>query len=290
MLCTAPCGTLSLRNAVGCRHVNYWRAIVSYWMSCNRCKKLFDLHTLASGTISNSLKRGYGYCSTECGRAATSEKQKGVPRKKKVRTETLACAECGTVFLASGYHLQRAKKSLPSYCSKACSTLAIGRKSSETMRRTNLKYASARMRLNNPMHKEGVREKVSATLKLIGHSPKIRGGNGRPPTKAEVALHEMFSEFGFESQSIVPTGLRGGYPGHYKIDCGNQKLKIAIEADGASHSTRERKLQDAKKDEFLRGRGWTVFRFSNEQILNGRDHVFVTVLPTILRLKSCTHT
>lgn len=264
---------------------------MSYLMNCNRCNKVFDLRTLASGTVSNTLKRGYGYCETACAKAAIAEKQRGIPRKKKVRTETLPCNECGTTFLASAYQLQRVKNSLPSYCSRACSSLAVGRKSSETMRNTNLKYASARMKLNNPMHKEGVREKVSATLKLIGHAPKVRGGNGRPPTKAEVALHEMFSGFGFENQSIVPTGVHGGiYPNHYKIDCGNQKLKIAIEADGASHSARDRKLQDAKKDEFLRGQGWVVFRFSNEQILNGRDHVFVTVLPTILKLKGCTPT
>ena len=163
------------------------------------------------------------------------------------------------------------------FCSLTCSTRYRGKISSETMAATNRKHASARMTANNPMRNEASRQKMTATLKAIGHSPSIRGGNGKPPTEAEVMLNSLLGHFGFQMQVSVPTGFpKGTGPGHYKIDCANRRLKIAIEADGVSHCGK-RLMSDHRKDAFLTGCGWTVYRFSNATILNSPAMVMFTI-------------
>lgn len=144
--------------------------------------------------------------------------------------------------------------------------------SSETMKKTNEKYKesfSKRMIENNPMKKEEVREKVKTTLRLIQWKPTIRKGNGTGATKAQLLLA---SSLGWEMEFVVKTGHSprdgSGYPTCYKIDIANEKLKIAIEVDGNSHHSLERKKQDKKKTDFLIGLGWKVLRFKNKEVLN----------------------
>lgn len=195
------------------------------------------------------------------------------------------CSQCGNAMIAETYdHQKRVKEGRRVYCSKDCSRQYVSQCSSETMARTNRKYASERMKRKNPMHIPGMPERISKTMKERGHQPKVRGGNGRPATEAEEKLVEIFGGLGFQEQYIARTGLgRGsGYPNHYKIDCGNGILKIGIEADGGSHNSPTRRGQDEKKDSFLTSRGWRMFRFKNETILGQPDMVFETVLPAIL--------
>ncbi|MFW6300118.1 MAG: DUF559 domain-containing protein [Oceanicaulis sp.] len=42
---------------------------------------------------------------------------------------------------------------------------------------------------------------------------------------------------------------------------------VAIEVDGTSHNSRKVRERDARKDEFLSSKGWSVFRVSNEAAL-----------------------
>jgi very-short-patch-repair endonuclease len=148
------------------------------------------------------------------------------------------------------------------------------------------------MRRKDPTNSPEARARISETMKARGHQPKVRGGNGRPPTEAEVMLVKMLCALGFKEQCIVRTGM-GRYnearlPTHYKIDCGNPDLKIAIEADGKSHRMTGRPEQDAKKDKYLAGQGWTVLRFSNEKILNEWDSIFPQIMSTILKSMNYT--
>ena len=135
------------------------------------------------------------------------------------------------------------------------------------MSKTNKKYASERMKTNNPMKRAEVREKVSTTLRIMNWKPKVRGGNGKGPTPAQLLLA---SSLGWDMEYVVCTGHYrdgSGYPTNYKIDIANPTLKIAIEVDGFSHGTIKRKMQDMKKEEFLTGLGWKVLRFKNKEIL-----------------------
>jgi very-short-patch-repair endonuclease len=55
-------------------------------------------------------------------------------------------------------------------------------------------------------------------------------------------------------------------PPSYKVDIGNQKLKISIEIDGKSHKLKKWKFLDKRKTEVLNSLGWKVLRFWNEEV------------------------
>ena len=119
---------------------------------------------------------------------------------------------------------------------------------------------------------------------------RIRGGNGRGPTFAEQTLMDALG-FGWEP-CIVKTGDapqygRGDKPSHYKIDIANRPLKIAIEVDGNSHRGREE--QDAKKQEFLEGRGWVVVRVPNRDAVQRTSSVVaqLVALAEQIGVKNC---
>jgi hypothetical protein len=148
------------------------------------------------------------------------------------------------------------------------------------------------MTKNNPMKRKEVREKLSATLKRIGHKPPVLGGNGRPPTPSEMKLSKTLGA-PWKMQTIVKTGCwRGanGFPSCYKIDLGHEELKLGIEIDGRSHCPLERQAQDVKKEKFLRGRGWTVLRFSNKAVMEHLEDCVLEVKSTISKLKERTLT
>jgi hypothetical protein len=157
------------------------------------------------------------------------------------------------------------------------------------MAATNKKYASERMRLNNPMHKPGVKERVSKTLQKLGHKPRQQGGNGKPLPRPQQLLMDRL---GLIPEKVIKTNTtRGtGLSTHYKIDLAHPTLPLAIEIDGFSHAALTRKAQDAKKEAFLRSRGWTVLRFSNQEVLQALETCVQTILSTISRLSTTTIT
>ncbi len=199
------------------------------------------------------------------------------------------CTICGgTAVLVQHYQQKRFRETGRAYCGKDCSKEYRRKISSETMSKTNLKYASERMKRNNPMRHKYIREKVSNTHKTIGHQPKIRGGNGRPPTAAEQRMADLIGPLGFKNQYVVKTGsLRHQFraPTHYKIDLANPDMMIAVEIDGGSHSALSRREQDQRKTLFLITSGWRVLRFSNSDVMERTEET----LFTILRLITSTH-
>lgn len=126
------------------------------------------------------------------------------------------------------------------------------------------------------MRLESVRAQVSASLRAIGHRPSVRGGNGTGPTEAQAKLSEAL---GWPMEVVVVTHLRreAGNPRHYKLDVANQAEKVAIEVDGGSHCALARQEQDRRKDAFLSSVGWTVLRFSNQQVLTDLDGCLSTI-------------
>jgi hypothetical protein len=119
----------------------------------------------------------------------------------------------------------------------------------------------------NPIHKDGAVEKLSATLRKIGHKPAQRGGNGKPLTVPQRRVLDLLGQ-NWEPEVVVRTGMKkgSGYPYVYKIDVGNEWLKIGIEVDGGSHLGK-RKVIDQKKDVFLKLLGWTIYRVKNNDAL-----------------------
>lgn len=169
------------------------------------------------------------------------------------------------------------------YCCKDCGRAALAKKSSETMAKTNRKYASARMRAHNPMKRPEVRKKVSDSLKRIGYRPKIQGGNGKGLTiPQEKLLQGLGNGWLPEYPIAIPKWQILNTPKCYKADIANPSLKIAIEIDGQSHLALVRKEQDQKKTRVLNGLGWTVLRFWNREIMENLSTTLQSINATII--------
>jgi hypothetical protein len=149
------------------------------------------------------------------------------------------------------------------------------------MAKTNKKYASARMKQNNPMAREDIRKKMSDTLKKIGHKPRVHCGNGSL-TKPQMLLASVL---GWKTEVVV---MALNHP--YKVDVAHAGMKIAIEVDGGSHCCLKVRNLDAKKDAALRSLGWTVLRFKNKDVMGDLGGCVRTVWSTISRLKETTTT
>jgi hypothetical protein len=127
--------------------------------------------------------------------------------------------------------------------------------------------------------------KTGATLRKMGWKPPVQGGNGKPMPEAQKQLLAVLGDE-WVPELAVPTRMarNSGFPSCYKLDAGNPDLMIGIEADGYSHKVKVRKAQDHKKDGFLTALGWTVLRFSNQEILDWistgmpREHLVSTIL------------
>lgn len=178
------------------------------------------------------------------------------------------------------------------FCSKGCfsKNTRTRKRCSEVLAQTNRKYASERMRTNNPVHKKGVLEKIARTKKKNGTfnvAPKKRGGNGTF-TKQQLRLNSKLCwtmELPIKTApDNIPVGKKREFsaklsmPTTYKVDIGNPITKIAIEIDGESHKGK-RKCLDLKKEKYLKSLGWTVLRFTNKEVMTN----FSTVLFRILK-------
>jgi very-short-patch-repair endonuclease len=204
------------------------------------------------------------YCCRDCTKASIAKQ--AVDRW---RALGIKCKECSTSIPCPNRNqrISHTSKGIV-YCSKECSSAAKSRSSSITMAETNRKYASARMLTNNPMQREEVRQKVSRTLREIGHGPKVQGGNGRGATPPQQILQDAL---GWQTECIVRTGALGKVlraPHHYKVDLAAPALMIGIEIDGSSHASSARKEQDGRKDLFFQQIGWKLLRFKNQEVLD----------------------
>ena len=95
----------------------------------------------------------------------------------------------------------------------------------------------------------------------------------RELTKAESAMWDMLRDFrpyGARFRRETPIGP-------YIADFAWLAACIVVEVDGDSHETDHGRRHDLKRDAFLRGQGFTVMRFDNDQVLDGPDYVFTTI-------------
>lgn len=219
--------------------------------------------------------QGKLFCSREC----YYKSKIGKPRTDRVLV-TVNCHTCGKQFVIKGYQHKQLRETGRVYCSKECSRQYQASVSSLTMAETNRKYASARMKQNNPMRNPATKRRMQTTLRARQWKPQIRGGNG---TGYTVSQRLLALALGWQMEYPVYTGKlkEDGYPVVYKIDIADPVLKVAIEVDGASHNTVKGKQADERKTAFLVGLGWKVLRFSNRQVMSDLDACVQTVLSTI---------
>lgn len=180
-------------------------------------------------------------------------KKRGNWRTERIFSASKKCAYCGKVFtpwikrdadgkFISGMQERRWEKQR--FCSISCAKKA-----------------------ENPMSDKQSREKMRQTLLRIQHKPIVRGGNGKLLPLPQLALLHALGD-GWVAEYVVNTGDKSRFhPYAYKIDIANPVLKIAIEVDGPSHNTTERRAQDTKKTNLLTSLGWSVYRVSNAKAL-----------------------
>jgi hypothetical protein len=99
----------------------------------------------------------------------------------------------------------------------------------------------------------------------------MTGGNGMKTPLPVRYLYQLLNG-DWEIEYAIKTGHNqwdgSGYPTCYKVDLADPVRKIAIEVDGQSHGSLERKQQDQKKTVFLERLGWKVYRIKNKQVLS----------------------
>lgn len=171
----------------------------------------------------------------------------------------IVCSVCGKLFVPTYMQRKGAAEGRESSCGKECRNALRSR----TMSHTNTVYASARMTERNPMSNPESLKKMQRSLK--GRTLSVRGGNGTGLTSSEQVLSDATGML----PHIVPThlGRYSEYPTHYKLDLADPERMLAVEIDGRSHGALERQAQDRKKEAFLKDLGWTILRFTNEQVL-----------------------
>jgi very-short-patch-repair endonuclease len=71
--------------------------------------------------------------------------------------------------------------------------------------------------------------------------------------------------------------------GPYFVDFVCREEKLVVEIDGATHSTDDERFRDAKREEFLRERGYRIARFGNDEVYSNIEGVFDTILAALKR-------
>lgn len=188
---------------------------------------------------------------------ASSPEPAGLRREPWTSVRSLSaskpCAVCGSPVIP--WRKERKGKvhvmTEPQWNAQVCCSISCGKKS------------------NNPMGNSAIREKVSRTLKRIGHKPPVRRGNGTVLSLPQLAIwHALGETWEVDFPVTVGMGRGNGYPTHFKLDLAHPASKTAFEFDGQSHGVLSRQEQDARKMAKLAELGWSVFRVSNERALH----------------------
>jgi very-short-patch-repair endonuclease len=94
--------------------------------------------------------------------------------------------------------------------------------------------------------------------------------NATAPERAMWRLLKPFRDQGFHFRRQVQIGA-------YYADFACHRAKLIIEVDGDSHAMGTGPSHDARRDRYLRSRGYEVLRFSNSDVMGNPEGVYLTV-------------
>lgn len=73
---------------------------------------------------------------------------------------------------------------------------------------------------------------------------------------------------------LMGLGFRRQVPiGKYVADFSCPEHRLIVEVDGSQHAQREAAVHDRKRSAELSGTGWTILRFSNDDVMRDLDNV-----------------
>ena len=99
----------------------------------------------------------------------------------------------------------------------------------------------------------------------------------RNSTKAEQILWRVV-----RAHRLLDTGFRRQTPiGPYIVDFVSHAAKIVIELDGGQHYNNSHEARDARRDKFLRSKGFRVLRFSNLDVMTNLEGVWDVIAAAV---------
>jgi very-short-patch-repair endonuclease len=102
----------------------------------------------------------------------------------------------------------------------------------------------------------------------------------RDATKAEKKLWYLL-----QRGQMAGLSFRRQHPiGKYIIDFYCSPLKLAIEVDGGQHNEQAHQAHDERRSQWLRGKGVTVLRFWNNDVLQNIEGVWDEIERTVSEL------
>jgi very-short-patch-repair endonuclease len=102
----------------------------------------------------------------------------------------------------------------------------------------------------------------------------------RDATKAEKKLWYLL-----QRGQMAGLSFRRQHPlGKYIIDFYCSPLKLAIEVDGGQHNEQAHQAHDGRRSQWLRGKGVTVLRFWNNDVLQNIEGVWDEIERTASKL------
>ncbi len=214
---------------------------------CQTCGKEYEVQNYAQASKYCSLKcRDKGFSKTQTGRFR-GEKSPNYGGKI-----TKICAYCKNLFEVHPY-----RRNTANHCSIRCSKL-------DTSQETRKKIAESIKKLQ----KENPKIHPNYILAQKGHV-----------TQLERTIQEDLKKRGlhFKRQYRILS---------YWIDFAFPEVKLAIECDGDRwHSTIKQQSKDWERDQNLCNHGWTVFRLTEQQILDNPEGCLEMVHYMLKRLK-----
>jgi very-short-patch-repair endonuclease len=100
-------------------------------------------------------------------------------------------------------------------------------------------------------------------------SRKLRAKSS-PPERAMWSILRPFRDAGHHFRRQVQLGA-------YYVDFVSLSHSLVIEVDGDTHGTDLAQGNDAVRDDYLKGRGFRVLRFWNNEVMTNPDGVYLVV-------------
>lgn len=94
--------------------------------------------------------------------------------------------------------------------------------------------------------------------------------NATPPERAMWRLLHAFRQQGINFRRQVAIGT-------YIVDFACHRPAMVIECDGDTHGVDVQRANDAVRDDYLRGRGYRVLRFWNNDIMTNEAGVYAEI-------------
>lgn len=110
------------------------------------------------------------------------------------------------------------------------------------------------------------------------HYNKISEKEKRRALRNQMPLAEKIVWLSLRKRQICGVRFLRQYSiDHYVLDFYSPEIKLAIEIDGETHSTKEEKEYDMDRQKYVESFGVKVIRFKNEQVFGNVDKVIENI-------------